>query len=293
MLEDLWNKQKVFTEFVLNTLDTPIEKLTDEDRTRLTKEYIEYLHSELVEVLNNTPWKKHRYTGVADRRALVEELVDVQKFLWGLMQIWGVSLDELTTAFNEKSTVVEQRFNQEHILPKLFNNVVLVDIDNVLADWDEGFGKWAALQGGHTIGEYEKGTALREIYKDKFRQFGLMLDLPVKRGAREGVELLVKREYIPVYLTARPINKHPRLINDTVMWLQANGFQHKYIYYTDINKHLFALENFKKVDALFDDDEQIVIKAKRAGYKAYRVHASYTLLDKVQEFLNETTTDYI
>jgi hypothetical protein len=291
MLEDLWRKQKAFTALGLATIDKPIQQLTEDDRIRLTKDYIEYLHAELVEVLNNIPWKKHRYTGPSNRRNLVEELIDVQKFLWGLMQIWGISLEEFTDMFNEKSLIVEQRFRQEHILPSLLLNkkVAVVDIDDVVVNWTQGFADWAwDHYPDLPRNDYKKFTTKREALKDEIHGSGVMRDAGLfKNIGAYGVRLLAKAGYTIVYLTARPITKHPNLINDTVVWLKGQNLSTEYIYYSDVNKHTFILDNIPTASVLFDDDETIVENALKYGIPAYRIHASYTLFDKVEEFLSE------
>lgn len=288
-LEDLWRRQLAFTQLLLSTVDVPLEQLTDDDRVRLTKEYVEYLHSELVEVLNNVPWKKHRYLGAANREDLLEELVDCQKFLWGLMMIWGTTPGELARAFDRKSDVVDQRFAQEHLLPKQVTNkkVVIVDIDGVVADWRGGFKWWVTQVQGYKAEEYAKDVdpGLRQRLKDQMHSSGGMVDLKPLNEATTAINYLLKRKYIVVWLTARPVSRHPRLMADTVTWLKKYGFPCNYIYWSDLNKHLFIVQKFPVAAALFDDKPEIVTQAKEFGIKAYLVAEHGTIMDRVKEFL--------
>ncbi|KKL50953.1 hypothetical protein LCGC14_1927940 [marine sediment metagenome] len=276
MLEDLWRRQLAFTQLLLSTVDRPLEQLTEDDRVRLTKDYIEYLHAELVEVLNNVPWKKHRYLGAADRDNLLEELVDCQKFLWGLMMIWNITPKELGRAFERKSDVVDQRFRQEHLLPKQVANdkVVIVDIDDVVADWEQGFEAWVGRLGENLKPEdYAKHVdpGLRERLKNRIHDSGGMLDLPLLVGSRDAIKRLQNAGYTIVWLTARPVGKHPRLIADTVAWLKKNNLPTEYIYWSDLNKHLFVVQKFPTAAALFDDKAEIVAHAHEFGVRAHQV----------------------
>lgn len=294
MLEDLWRRQLAFTQLLLSTVDRPLEQLTEDDRVRLTKEYIEYMHAELVEVLNNVPWKKHRYLGAADRDNLLEELVDCQKFLWGLMMVWDVNPKELERAFNRKSDVVDQRFKQEHLLPKQVMNdkVVIVDIDDVVAGWERGFEDWVSRKElAASPEDYAKhlDPGFRERLKGQIHSSGGMVELPLLFGAHNAINTLQEAGYTIIWLTARPVGKHPRLLADTVAWLKRYDLPTEYIYWSDLNKHLFVVQKFPTAAALFDDKPETVAHAKEFGIRAYLVQSddTPTFLDTVDQFLKD------
>jgi len=289
-LDALWGRQLGFTSLLLATIDRPLDQLTEDDRTRLTKEYVESLHSELVEVLNSTSWKRHRYIAASPREHLLEELVDVQKFLWGLMQVHRVTPAELSRAFNRKSTVVEQRFAQEHLLPRQTMNaaLVVVDIDDCVADWTNGFEQWVAkVQPELTPRDYSKSVdpGLRERLKARCYEEGGMLDLPLLPYANEAI-LRLEHEHEIVWLTARPANSHPRLFSDTIEWLRRYGLPDRYVYWSDLNKHLFVLEKFPLAAALFDDNMETIAHAREFGVRGIAV-TNGDLLSAVTEFEEE------
>jgi len=298
-MEQLWRRQLAFTTELLATIERPLEQLTEDDKVRLTKDYLLSLHSEITEVLNNVPWKRHRFIGAADRDALLEELVDVQKFLWGLMMIWGVTPGELSRAFTRKSDIVEQRFKQDHLLPRQVTSdkVVIVDIDDVVANWEEGFESWVRLQHPELKDEdywSSNDPGLRQRLKDEMHAAGGMKSLAVLDGTASAVNLLCQHGYTIVWLTARPIGRHPRLTGDTVTWLQSVGLPTAYIYYSDLNKHVFVVEKFPRAAALFDDKAETVAHAKEFGIMAFEVNAygtaaGWSFLERVEEFLQVTS----
>ncbi len=288
----MWRRQLAFTSLVLSTVDTPLDQLTDDDRVRLTRDYVEYLHSELVEVLNNVPWKKHRYLGAANRDNLLEELIDCQKFLFGLMMIWNINPKELGRAFDRKSDVVDQRFKQEHLLPKQVANdkVVIVDIDDVVAGWEQGFEDWVGRLGENLNPEdYAKhiDPGLRERLKSRIHSSGGMLELPLLFGSNNAIDTLQKEGYTIVWLTARPVGKHPRLIADTVAWLKKNNLPTEYIYWSDLNKHLFVVQKFPTAAVLFDDKAETVAHASEFGIRSYLVSYDDCFLGQVDKFLED------
>lgn len=289
--EQAWRRQLAFTALALGTLDPgkPLEQFTEDDRRKLTHTYIEALHSELVEVLNCTPWKSHRYNAPSSKEDLLTEIVDVQKFLWGLMQVWGFTPADFLDSFDQKSSVVERRFYQDHILPTQVMNskIAIVDLDGTVADWDRGFKDWADAQ---SIQEetYSKSTnpGLRERLKDRMHSEGGMRGLHPIPGTREGVQELIEAGYTVVWLTARPIGKHPRLESDTVEWLKENNLPTDYVYWSDLNKHLFIAEKLPMAAVLFDDEPVIVAHAQELGLTAYLVNQEKIDFDLcVREFL--------
>lgn len=290
-LENLWRRQLAFTAKAFDVLGPkPLDQLTEDDRIALTKDYLLSLHSEITEVLNNVPWKRHRFIGASDRTALLEELVDVQKFLWGLMVIWGTTPQELERAFNRKSEVVEQRFRQDHELPKLVGEkkVVIVDIDGVVARWEESFNHWAWETHKLTKDLFAKDEdpGLRTRLKDEIHATGGMRNLMPDAAAINAIDKLEAAGYTIVWLTARPVSKHPRVVGDTVEWLEEHDLPTNYIYYSDYNKHLFVLEKFPLAAALFDDTPEIVANAKEFGVPAYLVYY-YDFPTQVAQFLEE------
>ena len=292
-LEDAWRRQLAFTMHVLTTLDRPLEQLTADDRTRLTKEYCEALHSEVVEVLNTQNWKKHRATPVARRDELLEELVDVQKYLWGLFQVHGITIPEFMRAYDQKSEIVEQRFTQEHELPKLTlgKKVAVVDIDDTVAEFVEGFELWALKrEPSLTLEDIapSRDPALRKRLKEKFYAEGGMRELNSLPTAFGAVVKLQDAGYTIVWLTARPITRHPRILGDTIHWLKYFDFPWEYIYWTDLNKALFVLDKWPTVEVLFDNELAIVADAQEGGVRAYLVKDG-DLDSEVDRFLEEVS----
>ena len=113
-LEEIYELQKSFTErFFKEKQNLTLEDVRN-DKNRLVKwnkEYILALIAEATEVLNEVDWKMHKQMDLPNdaRERLLEESIDVMKFLLGLMIVNGFSLDDIYSMFKSKSQVVEKR----------------------------------------------------------------------------------------------------------------------------------------------------------------------------------------
>ena len=108
-LEKIWEEQKSFQYNFYNP-----DKMSEEEKITLTKEYILSIHRELGEVLNIIPWKLHRkQTRKYDKEHIKEELIDCFKFLLNLCIIHGMNPDKFFKLFMKKSKIVRKRFEDE------------------------------------------------------------------------------------------------------------------------------------------------------------------------------------
>lgn len=115
-LEDIFNRQK---EFQKNFYD--VDNLTEEQKIKLTKEFILCMHRELGEILNIIPWKAHRANSKKyNVDELHEEIIDTFKFMLNLCLIWKIDASKFHNLFLNKSTIVEERYRKEkkHVNPQ-------------------------------------------------------------------------------------------------------------------------------------------------------------------------------
>ena len=86
-----------------------------EDLVKWNKEYILALIAEATEVLNEVDWKMHKKMNLPTdaRDRLLEESIDVMKFLLGLMIVNGFTVDDVYNMFKIKSKKVAKKLSQE------------------------------------------------------------------------------------------------------------------------------------------------------------------------------------
>ena len=128
-LDEIYLIQKDFTEKFFESKGLVINDLADdkEELVKWNKEYILALIAEATEVLNEVDWKMHKNMEMpADARdRLLEESIDVMKFLLGLMIVNGFSCNEIYSKFISKSLAVVKKFDKEQqakIQKELYGN---------------------------------------------------------------------------------------------------------------------------------------------------------------------------
>ena len=116
-LKEIYEIQKDFTKKFFESKGLAIEDLTNdkEELVKWNKEYILALIAEATEVLNEVDWEMHKNMEmpVDARDRLLEESIDVMKFLLGLMIVNGFTCDEIYLKFISKSLDVIKKFDKE------------------------------------------------------------------------------------------------------------------------------------------------------------------------------------
>lgn len=283
MSKELWDMQESFTHKFFATKGGMPK--TEKELTDSTKDYLLHLMKEVTEVLDQISFKMHRTPkDFVDRGNVLEEMVDCQKYLWGLMQLWDFSYEDFFEEFRRKSSVVEQRFAQERSMHALRDEkCVLIDIDGVLSDYPRCFYE-AVSRSSHFVNSYhycgDAATAaewLRELPVDKYeevkrwyRQSGAKADLPVLAGACEMLTRIRERGVKIVLLTNRPYAEHFRIYPDTLEWLAKNNLPYDAIIWAK-DKGFEAVKNFSNVLWAVDDQADNIEKLRAAGIQCIKV----------------------
>jgi FMN phosphatase YigB (HAD superfamily) len=276
MSKDLWDIQHSFTKRFWETRGgLPKDEAA---LTIATKDYLLHLMKEVTEVLDQISFKMHRLPkDFVDRDNVLEEMIDCQKFLWGLMQIWDFSYEDFANELQRKSAVVEQRFTQERAMHDLKNDMcVLIDIDGILANYPYGFYAWYSTH-KFTTGEWKATNLYRakkecialsieekENVKRLYRQSGAKAKLPVLPGAKELLDYLRTTELKIILLTNRPYAEHFRIYGDTIEWLKTNQLPYDAIIWAR-DKGFEAVKNFKNICWAVDDKVENVQRLREAG----------------------------
>lgn len=288
MSKEIWDIQKAFTEKFFATKGGMPKG--EKELTVVTKDYLLHLMKEVTEVLDQISFKMHRAPkDYVDRANVFEEMIDCQKFLWGLMQVWNFTYEEFENEFRRKSMVVEQRFAQESTMHELKDKpCVLVDIDGVLTDYPVCYYDWifkqpwaqASVQGHALLVEnYLRSMTIpeRERVKREYRQSGEKAKLAMLPGARALLETIHEAGYKIILLTNRPYAKHFRIYPDTLEWLKNNELPYDAIIWAR-DKGFEAVKNFSNILWAVDDSVGNVKRLREAGIEC--VHLNPLDLDK-------------
>jgi hypothetical protein len=274
-LKEIFEIQKAFTEKFFKKQGLSIKDVLNnkELKVKWNKEYVLALSKEVYEVLDEIDWKMHTAKKTEDiNDNVLEECVDVLKYLFGIIQLNGFTVDDLHSKFIDKSKVVEAKFKQEEVMKKIKasnKKIAFIDIDGVLADWPGGFLRWAG--GFKTLNKFQKHFDKKEQYKlkSKYRTCGIKAELDVLDGAKEFMKNACKK-YNVVLLTARPYKKYFRIYSDTLKWLKDNDICYDAIVF-DEEKEKYIINNFNPEQVAFcvEDNINNANKLSDSGFRIY------------------------
>lgn len=274
-LKKIWELQKSFNDrFFQKELGRNIDELTFEEQQKWTKEFTLHIQCEIIEVLKEINWKMHRKNGKSVIESNIhEELIDVFKYLLGMMQIWGMDSEKFFEEYFKKSYVVEQRYKQEHEFNLIGKDekVIAIDIDGVLGQYPYWFIKFvndSLNEDFATLKELNEtlGTEMYEDMKDKYRQSGIKSKMPTNDGASTVTNYLKVLGFKIVIITSRPYEKYSRIYPDTLEFLKYNNIYFDAILW-DKEKHLTIIKEFPNLVALVEDNYDNARAVAKEGYK--------------------------
>ena len=292
LFKEMWDIQQAFAHKTTRYFrHKSIDQLTDADRVEEVKEYALGIVGEVKEVLDTLSWKRHRDMRIKDnRRNTLEEVVDVQKYLWGLMGMLEVTPEELHQAFIEKSTVVEHRWNQDKgetsVRLAQAKKIAIVDIDGVLNNYPQCFTTWARMNGEYEFSLLTKQEDLLtwSRVKHEYRISGAKRTQTVRNGAHRLLEALRDTGHFVIITTNRPVEEYPSLYFDTISWLRDNSLRYDYIYFADVEDKYVYLENIlPKIKIVIDDQEDILKPFNGLGIRTYNVTLDLELIEVAKD----------
>lgn len=142
-LSKLWSDQIKFN-IAVGELD--YKSRTSEEMVQV---YLLGLMSEMDELLKGLNWKSHRKQNKPplDKVALADHLADIGKYTMCLWQLFGFTPDTMVEAMQKKTDALWHVLGSEFSEPRPGQPVLLVDLDNTVARYIEGFSTWMAGTG--------------------------------------------------------------------------------------------------------------------------------------------------
>ena len=101
--ENIYEEQKKLQVFLESMIT---EENSLEKKEELTKATIIHLITEAIEVLDNINWKMHKKTRKdVDEKAILEESIDIFKYLMNIWIIWGYNPQQIFEEFMKKTEI--------------------------------------------------------------------------------------------------------------------------------------------------------------------------------------------
>jgi len=254
---------------------------------------------EVTEFLRTYDYKVHRRgrLGLQNVAHSHEELIDLYKYWLSLCLLAKFPFDRIEELYYAKSRVVQYRY-QEEWLSKIDRPSVVVDIDNVLADYIAGICSWIRECGPELL-HLTNGERLQlcaqvdevkrkhkfanaqslglthlqwQTIKHDFRTRGGKVVIPIFSDAREFLLWCKAREWLVILITSRPISEYPNIFTDTLSWLHNGNLPFDYLWWTEKKDERLEEAHIQfrsQIVFAVDDDEKYVDQYLKKGIKTY------------------------
>lgn len=281
---DKFNSQQEFTKKVIESLGSKFP-LSEEEKIKWTKDYILFIISECNDLLTQLDWKG--YWSNNQKHVIIDnvgiEIIDVQKFVWGLCKIWNIDSKQFIDLYDRKTAEVEFKWNQEQMLKDLntYDKVCIIDIDGVLSPYPQCFINW--VKKNYEVVLKKRDIINWEYYKNLYRESGAKRSIPFITSSRDALNKLYHKGYTIVLLTNRPVSKYKRIYSDTLDWLSAYQVRYNYIFWAEDKKILTIIDRCKNISFVVDDDNKTCKEFRNAGIKTYQFGKDIKSLLEMEE----------
>lgn len=181
-------------------------------------------------------------------------------------------------------------------------NVVIVDIDGVLADYRLGLLWWINTHYPELretcykhlsvintwINHKSMGISYREWLDilERFRHSGGKLTIPEFPGAKNLMDFLEEKKYRAVLVTSRPFDIYSNIYKDTLEWLKEKHFKYHLLLFSKSKSDvIYKLRLVDDVVFTIDDEVQHVQQYVDLGLKSYWLNHYGAKLDHYPEHL--------
>jgi len=278
----------------------------DERKLELTKTLLLSLHNEVGQLTNSINFRHHTEDRFINRNKMLFESVDVVRYITAVLNTWDFSSEDFEAAMQLRDSQLNIR---HRLLSRKWSGepVVIVDVDDVVADFRTKFYEWLESKGVKTNlhgKEYYNTDAILQagidptnVFED-FISAGGMMELEPLVWLRDELNAMRKRGFWIQILTARP-QENPMCECATYAWLERHGFEvdgigfspEKYRWLTQQDyflkgKVVFAMDDSPK-HALEYASHGIRVLSPQKTYNEQLVNVkNIDIYDTHQDFLN-------
>ena len=223
-LKEMMKKQLEYNKCVVG------EDLSQEEIERYTQSLALCAHAELSAVVNATHYKHHHdyREPKASNLTVLYETVDVIRYMFAILNTWDISAEEFSDAYDKKDVYLRYHAKLHEKEWDGVQPVAIIDIDDVLADFRNGFAEWLESTMNIPVDintrEYYFITALSkskhnsEAVFQKFLDEGGFSKIGVLHDNVLLIKLLKDMGFWIHLLTARP-EEELQCLYDTYWWL--------------------------------------------------------------------------
>lgn len=225
----LWRAQAQFNAALADLDDVP-----ERTREELAQIYVLGMHKELSQLLQRLNWKFHRRQAkpVVNMDNVKDDLADLTKYVMCLWQLFDLNADDMLAAVEKKTDALWTAVGTEFRKPEPGQAVIMVDLDNTIAQYTAGLDEWMLIQkriptvkyDTYDMAErYNLSRAAYNLLKDEWETGGGYLRLAPYARWIEAIKDIVRSENaFLVVATARPVAESKRVWYDCYAWATEN-----------------------------------------------------------------------
>jgi hypothetical protein len=247
MNKNIWQDQLEFNKKFFEDMGLDLSSLSLEQKIHWCKEFFFHVNKEMSDLVNCLPhWKMHYKNDEEEIEIvtsnLIEEYVDVFKYLMGLGQLLGISYNDLLKGYKDKTEVVLQKYEQNKKFQSLLDKpVIIFDIDGVINNYPDCFLDWLRKKkklNYKTLEQLKAELDLKtyENLKTEYRVSREKRKQPINIETVKVMQSLKEKGEKIVLFTNRPVSKYKVINTDTLYWLNSNKIPFDAIYWSDYQR---------------------------------------------------------
>ena len=159
--------------------------------------------------------------------------------------------------------------------------IVALDIDGVLAEYPQHWINWVCSKKNNfycfsDLKQMKDNIPYSEYLqlKEEYRLSGEKINISEIEGAREFANKLTEKGYFIILLTARPVDKYPKVLEDTLQWLKKHQIHYDW-FFMGKDKWSQVLKYFPTLQFLIEDNAFIANEVAKFGYRVYLLDNKY------------------
>lgn len=294
--------QKKYNEKVLKHITC------EKDKELITQNLALCTHAELSSLVNALNYKHHHGDlGKIDKGSILYESVDVIRYMLAIINVWDISSEEFEEAFKKKDSYLHARKRIDDN-PWQGQPVVIVDIDDVLAEFRSSFANWLKVEKNINpnveSNEYYFINALKksgenpeQIFFDFMAADGFLW-LGLVDGCVAFLNELKQRGYWLHMLTARP-EDNLMCFYSTYQWLSMHNIPFDDLSFSNEKFRWCAQSKYYDSGAIkfaIDDSPKHAMEYARHGIqvmvpsKSYNEHIQHENINFYRSFKNILNT---
>jgi len=208
------------------------EKLTDHEKSELTKTFCLSLHAEVSQLISAVDYKQHmKSNSRPDIERILFESVDCVRYVFALLNLWDLDAKDFINAFESKDNFLHKRFSLDKKSRAPGQKVIVCDIDDVVAQFRIPYADFVLTEFGVEIDPFspeyyniepitKAGIDPDEVFST-FVANGMFSKVPPCNEMVQFMHDLRQAGYWIQLLTARP-GQDARCKYDTYDWLVKN-----------------------------------------------------------------------